>query len=143
MGDHDHDIDPAPWWTYRARPDPYSDHDRGVVDGDTLDVQLDQGLDSYGSTRVRLAGVDTAETYGVSHDTAEFRAGAEQTAFVDRWVGHAVREWSGTWPLVVRTERDTSGKYGRLLADIRRRVDDAGLAAALVDRYPSVDISSE
>lgn len=133
------DIDPAPWWMYRASPDPLSEYYHGVVDGDTLDLQLDQGLETYGSTRVRLAGVDAAETYGVSHDTAEYRAGAEHTAFVIEWVGDAVAEWSGSWPLVVRTERDESGKYGRLLADIRRRVDDGVLSEALIDEFPSVE----
>lgn len=132
------DLDPDPWWTYRAQPDHRSDHDLGVVDGDTLDLVLDQGLDSFGAARVRLGGVDTAEVYGVSHDSEEYETGRTHSRYVAGWMAEAKADHEGGWPLVVRTARDESGKYGRLVADVTRRVDGANLADDLVAEFPSV-----
>ncbi|UBF19236.1 micrococcal nuclease [Halorubrum phage HRTV-17] len=80
-----------------------------VIDGDTVVLDLDLGF--YTRTRVttRLLGVDTAETYGVSHDTEEYRDGKEQAQFVREWLAKA-------GSLVARTEKQ--GKYGRWLAEI-------------------------
>ena len=131
-------MDPEPWWTYRAQTDQYSDHEHGVVDGDTLDLLLDQGLGTYGAVRVRLGRVDTAETYGVARDTPEYEAGAEQSAFVAGWLAEADEGWAGPWPLIARTTQDGTGKYGRLMAEITRRHDGANLAADLIAEFPGV-----
>lgn len=127
----------APWWQYRARPDPRR-HKAGVVDGDTLDVVLDQGLDNHRHERLRLKDVDTAETYGVSKDSDEYQRGQEHKRFVLAWLDHAVTEWDGTWPVVVQTDKDESGKYGRYRAVVYRRCDGDWLIPALTAEYPEV-----
>ena len=49
----------------------------GVVDGDTVDVTVDLGFRIHREIRLRLAGIDTHETYGVSKDSEEYRRGTE------------------------------------------------------------------
>ena len=41
-------------WTYQA-------HVLKVIDGDTIDVQIDLGFSIWFKTRMRMLGVDTAE----------------------------------------------------------------------------------
>lgn len=125
-------------WTYRAAPDPRSGYTQGVVDGDTLDLLLDLGLSTHGSVRVRLAGIDTAEKYGQPHDSEEYDTAKKHAWFVENWIIKGVNDWSGDWPLRVRTRKDRSGKYGRLVAHVARSGDDTTLNQALVDEYPEV-----
>jgi micrococcal nuclease len=82
-----------------------------VVDGDTYDLDIDLGLRVHTCTRVRLRGVDTPETYGVSHDSQEWREGQAAKRFVDEWLGRRAT-------LRVKTFRDRTGKYGRWLVEI-------------------------
>lgn len=102
-------------WHYRARI-------TRVVDADTLDLTLDQGLRNYRTERVRLLGVNCPELTGEHRD-----AGIAAKLFVMQWLGvHPV----GTWPLLVRTERADS--FGRYLAYVIRLEDGASLTAALI-----------
>jgi len=112
-------------WTYRARV-------VDVVDGDTLDVQVDLGFHMTRQIRLRLAGVDTAETYGVDHDSDEYARGQTHTQFVSRWVNSA----EGAWPFLVQT--DKRGKYGRYIAYLRRRSDGAVLNEDLKTEFDGV-----
>lgn len=125
-----------PWWQYRAKPDA-ADHPLGVVDGDTLDVVLDQGLRTYTRARLRVRQVDTAEIFGVGTDTEEYQRGTAQRAATRDWMQQATT-WDGEWPLVVTTVADTTGKYGRWLADLTRRVDDVTLTDHLTHCFPEV-----
>jgi len=108
-----------------------------VVDGDTQDVIVDLGFHIQREIRLRLTGVDTHETYGVSHDTEEYRRGAEETAFVEGWVEDAQTEADAEWPLIVRTAK--TGKYGRYLATIERQSDRAVLNDDLQDEFDGVE----
>ncbi len=76
-----------------------------VVDGDTLDVNLSDGRETY--TRVRLWGVDTPESVKPDHPVEHFalEAGAFTRQMVD---GRCVR-----LELLPHRMRD---KYGRVLA---------------------------
>jgi len=80
-----------------------------VVDGDTIDVNVDLGFNITREIRLRLLGVDTHETYGVSHDSKEYQRGIEETKFVAEWLPDE---------FIIRTEK--KGKYGRYLAEIER-----------------------
>jgi micrococcal nuclease len=83
-----------------------------VIDGDTFDLDIDLGLRVHASARVRLHGIDTPETYGVSRDSEEYRRGHAAKTFATAWLaqhGPALR---------VRTFRDRTGKYGRWLVEI-------------------------
>lgn len=118
-----------PWWLWRAACD-------RVVDGDTLDLFIDQGFYSFARVRVRLADIDTAETYGVRKNTEEYARGIEQTAFVEAWMEDAA---VGTaWPLLLDTSGGRTGKYGRFLADVARMDTGEWLSDALAEHWPEV-----
>lgn len=88
-----------------------------VVDGDTLDLQVDLGFGVFTRQRVRLLGINAAE-----HNTPE---GKKAIAFVQTWVVEHGPAFT------VRTSKDKKEKYGRYLATI---LSDTGeLGQALVD----------
>ena len=78
-----------------------------VVDGDTIDVDIDLGFDISFTSRVRLAGIDTPESR--TTDKEEKVLGLE----VKDRLKHLI---SGATTVVIRTEKpDSSEKYGRIL----------------------------
>jgi micrococcal nuclease len=78
-----------------------------VVDGDTIDVEIDLGFDISFSSRVRLAGIDTPESR--TTDKAEKALGLEAKAYLK----HAI---DSAKSVVIKTEKmDSSEKYGRIL----------------------------
>lgn len=78
-----------------------------VVDGDTIDVDLDLGFDISFTQRVRLAGIDTPESR--TTDKYEKALGLE----VKKKLGELLK--SAT-TIVIRTEKpDSTEKYGRIL----------------------------
>ena len=78
-----------------------------VVDGDTIDVDIDLGFDISFSSRVRLAGIDTPE--GRTKDKAEKVLGLEAKEYVKSKIKDAK-------DIVIKTEKmDSSEKYGRIL----------------------------
>jgi endonuclease YncB( thermonuclease family) len=80
-----------------------------VVDGDTLDIDIADG--KYKTTRIRLLGIDTAETRNKKGASGYF--GAEAAEFATKLaLGKAV---------VVYLDEGgrTRGKYGRLLAYVK------------------------
>ncbi|AYM00284.1 YncB-like endonuclease [Halobacterium phage phiH] len=111
----------------------YKAHCVDVVDGDTIDVVVDLGFHIQREIRLRLQGVDTHETYGVSHDSEEYRQGKRETELVEEWLGEA----DGDWPILIRTEK--KGKYGRYLAEIERRSDGAVLNEVLLEEFEGVE----
>ncbi|MFD8648650.1 thermonuclease family protein [Streptomyces mirabilis] len=88
-----------------------------VVDGDTLDLQLDLGFGVFTRQRVRLLGINAAE-----HGT---ELGDKATAFAKAWV----QEHGPTF--TVRTQKDKKEKYGRYLATVLS--DTADLGQTLID----------
>jgi micrococcal nuclease len=78
-----------------------------IVDGDTIDVEIDLGFDISFSSRVRLAGIDTPESR--TKDKAEKALGLEAKAYLK----HAV---DSAKTIVIKTEKiNSSEKYGRIL----------------------------
>jgi len=78
-----------------------------VVDGDTIDVDIDLGFDISFSSRVRLAGIDTPESR--TTDKAEKVLGLEAKEYVKSKIKDAKE-------VVIKTEKmDSSEKYGRIL----------------------------
>jgi micrococcal nuclease len=79
----------------------------GVVDGDTIDVDIDLGFDISITKRVRLAGIDTPESR--TSDKAEKVLGLEVKDLLKKKLKEATT-------VVIRTEKpDSSEKYGRVL----------------------------
>jgi micrococcal nuclease len=78
-----------------------------VVDGDTIDVEIDLGFDISFSSRVRLAGIDTPESR--TTNKAEKVLGLEAKEYVKSKVKDAKS-------VVIKTEKmNSSEKYGRIL----------------------------
>jgi micrococcal nuclease len=78
-----------------------------VVDGDTIDADIDLGFDISLTKRVRLAGVDTPES--------------RTTDLKEKTLGLEVKEWlkknlDGKKNILIKTELpDSTEKYGRIL----------------------------
>jgi micrococcal nuclease len=78
-----------------------------IVDGDTIDVDIDLGFDISFSSRVRLAGIDTPESR--TSDKMEKALGLESKAYLKHEIDAAKT-------VVIKTEKmDSSEKYGRIL----------------------------
>lgn len=78
-----------------------------VVDGDTIDVDLDLGFNISYTQRVRLAGIDTPESR--TTDKAEKALGLEVKK-------HLAELLKSSTQIVIRTEKpDSTEKYGRIL----------------------------
>ena len=105
-----------------------------VVDGDTIDVDIDLGFDIILSNqRIRLAGIDTPESR--TRDLEEKKFGLLAKEMVESYcpVGSTV---------TLRTSKDERGKFGRILGDfiIYDSVSDSwvSLCKYLVDKHYAV-----
>lgn len=107
-----------------------------VIDGDTVEVEIDLGFHIFVRDTVRLYGVNTPETHGPKAKTEKV-AGLEATAFVQSWVTKN--------PMVTLRSHDARAlgqeKYGRWLAvvspafggtSLNDELIQAGHAVALV-----------
>ena len=103
-----------------------------VVDGDTVDVTVDLGFRIHREIRLRLAGVDTHETYGVPKASEEYERGTVEREFVEAWFAEGTTD-EFAWPVVIRTEK--TGKFGRYLAVVERRTDGAILNDDLLSEF--------
>lgn len=78
---------------------------RRVVDGDTVDVDIDLGFGVvYANQRIRLYGIDTPESR--TRDPYEKFFGKMAAQFLSEKLGEEC---------VIRTRKDGKGKYGRVL----------------------------
>jgi len=78
-----------------------------IVDGDTIDVDIDLGFNISYSQRVRLAGIDTPESR--TTDKREKTLGLEVKDRLKKLTENAQ-------VIVIRTEKpDSTEKYGRVL----------------------------
>jgi micrococcal nuclease len=84
-----------------------------VVDGDTIDLEIDLGMHVFVRERIRLADIDAPE---VRRPTKE--AGRRATEFLYDLCYNTHRE------VTIKTRKDTKGKYGRYLATV---FDQSGL----------------
>ena len=98
-----------------------------VVDGDTVDAEIDLGFDIVYKSRVRLYGIDTPESRTSNKD--EKARGKLAAKFLSDSILHADN-------IVIQTKLDKKGKFGRVLGVIV--ADDVDLNQALVDNYHAV-----
>lgn len=81
-----------------------------VVDGDTIDVDIDLGFDISLSKRVRLAGIDTPESR--TKDEYEKKLGLETKEWLKK-------KLDGAKDILIKTELpDSTEKYGRILGHL-------------------------
>jgi micrococcal nuclease len=79
-----------------------------VVDADTLDLRVDMGFRHFQDMRVRLARIDAWEKRG-----EEREKGLEATQFVLELFANLEDDY-----VVIRTQKDKQGKYGRYIAEV-------------------------
>ena len=91
-----------------------------VYDGDgVFHAKVDMGMNLFQRKDIRLFGVDTPELRGENK-----KAGIIVRDFV--------RELILGEDVIIRTQKDKTGKYGRLLASVI--IDDVDLAQLLLDK---------
>jgi micrococcal nuclease len=96
-----------------------------VVDGDTIDVDIDLGFDISFSSRVRLAGIDTPESR--TSDKMEKALGLESKAYLKHAIDNAKS-------VVIKTEKmDSSEKYGRILGWVFLDGSDKSINQKMID----------
>jgi micrococcal nuclease len=101
-----------------------------VVDGDTVDVDIDLGFGVWlRKERVRLLGIDTPESR--TRDKVEKKYGLAAKEFLKKALG--------TSP-ILKTTKDGKGKFGRILGEFIVEVEDnrININQLLVDNYHAV-----
>ena len=81
-----------------------------VIDGDTVELLIDLGLNTFAKIRARLLGVDTPEIFHPK-TPKEKEAGIACKEFLKSII-------SAYPTLIVKTHKDRKGKYGRYLVEI-------------------------
>jgi micrococcal nuclease len=95
-----------------------------VIDGDTIDVEIDLGFDISITKRVRLAGIDTPESRTTNKE--EKVLGLEVKELLKKKLKAATN-------IVIRTEKpDSSEKYGRVLGWLYLDGDGESVNSALI-----------
>ena len=96
-----------------------------IVDGDTIDVDIDLGFAVSFTQRVRLAGIDTPESR--TTDLKEKALGLEVKEKIKK-------ELAAAKDVVIKTEKpDSSEKYGRILGWVFLDGSDVSLNQKLIN----------
>ena len=101
---------------------------RRVVDGDTVDIDIDLGFGVWlHKERVRIYGIDTPESR--TRDKEEKKFGLMAKEFVKQFVkGDSI---------ILRTQKyDAKGKFGRILGDII--VDNKSMSETMIQEHHAV-----
>lgn len=98
-----------------------------IIDGDTLDLDIDLGFDIWHAIRVRLYGVDTPETR--STNIEEKRAGNLAKDYVKNWFD------TNGYDIVINTFKGKTEKYGRILAEVWDSKSEKCLNSELVKEH--------
>lgn len=98
-----------------------------VVDGDTVDAEIDCGFDIIFKSRIRLYGIDTPESR--TRDLDEKARGKLASKFIKDKIAKAEL-------VKVKTKLDKKGKFGRVLGSII--ADDEDLNESMVKNYLAV-----
>ena len=90
-----------------------------VVDGDTIDADIDLGFDISLTKRIRLAGIDTPESR--TADANEKKYGLESKEWLKKKV-------EGAKNILIKTELpDSTEKYGRIIGHLFINDQDTSL----------------
>ena len=96
-----------------------------VVDGDTIDVDIDLGFNISYYQRVRLAGIDTPESR--TTDKKEKELGLEVKDRLKKAIDAATK-------IVIKTEKpDSEEKYGRILGWVFLDDNKVSINQTLID----------
>ncbi len=94
-----------------------------VVDGDTADVMIDLGFDTWVKARLRFKGVDTWEKR--TKDLDEKAKGIEASTFTQEYL----EKNNGSFTI----RSYGKGKYGRVLAEIFIKGEEKSLNELLIE----------
>lgn len=103
-----------------------------VVDGDTVDVDIDLGFNVWlHGERVRLYGVDTPESR--TRDQEEKKYGLAAKEFVKKFL-------DDEWLILKTAEYDAAGKFGRVLGELYRTTNysDRSVNEYLIEKHHAV-----
>ncbi len=96
-----------------------------VIDGDTVELEVELGFHARLTVRVRLEGIDTPELKGKTHE--ERRRAQDAQALVAQWCEARADR------IILRTVRDGRDKFGRLLATLIDQDSGQTVQQALID----------
>jgi micrococcal nuclease len=88
----------------------YNAEVKKIVDGDTFDILIDLGFDTFRKGRVRLYGINTPESR--TSNLEEKKMGLAAKEFTDQWITAAGSK------IKIETILDKNEKYGRILARV-------------------------
>jgi len=106
-----------------------------VVDGDTVDVDIDLGFGVWmKKERIRLLGIDTPESR--TRDKEEKKYGLAAKEFLKKALG--------TSP-ILKTTKDGKGKFGRILGEFIVEVEGnrININQLLVDNHHAVEYQGQ
>ena len=103
-----------------------------IVDGDTCDVMLDLGFNSFMKGRVRLVGIDTPESR--TRDLTEKKYGKAAKQFFVDWVA----KYDSI--LVESTEK---GKFGRILGTLYDPEQKECFNELIIEAYHAVPYTGQ
>jgi len=96
-----------------------------VVDGDTIDADIDLGFDISLTKRIRLAGVDTPESR--TRDEYEKKLGLESKEWLKNRLQFAK-------DIIIKTELpDSTEKYGRIIGHLFINNESTSLNEQMID----------
>ena len=99
----------------------YSAIIRKVVDGDTMEIDIDLGLSIWvRNEKLRLYGINTPEVYGVKKGSPEWELGNKSSDFVKSNLKENDQ-------ILVETIKDKKEKFGRYLGIIYLKIDPSVL----------------
>jgi len=96
-----------------------------VVDGDTIDADIDLGFDISLTKRIRFAGIDTPES--------------RTTNLKEKALGLESKEWlkkalEGAKDILIKTEKpDSTEKYGRIIGHLFINGQETSLNNQMID----------
>ena len=109
-----------PNYIYRARV-------TRVIDGDTVDADIDLGFNQFKRDRIRLMGIDTPESRTRNRD--EKRLGLAAKARLKELVA-AAPVVKGKKQIFLQTSKEGKGKFGRILGTLW--INDEDVCAVLI-----------
>jgi micrococcal nuclease len=98
-----------------------------VVDGDTFDVVIDLGFKITTNQRIRMARINTPETYNVKKDSEEYQRGMLSKQYMEH------RLAANNYEIELETEKVTE-KYGRYIGTVMLADSTVTLNDELVEK---------
>lgn len=103
-----------------------------IVDGDTVDVDIDLGFGVWlKKERIRMFGIDTPESR--TRDLDEKKYGLMAKDYITKLL-------DDEGGIVLKTRKDAEGKYGRILGELWRTTDfaDRSINQIMIEKHHAV-----